>query len=125
MPAQTASLNLAQPRQSRRWVPAGFAMGDSPQAERVSSVSRGILVGWSLHAARPPEAAISALARSLLACLRSLRLVGAVVVGHGAVYDGSLVVRDYLRGGVCRNPRQRNPGGQDESDETHRGPPFG
>jgi hypothetical protein len=42
-----------------------------------------------------------------------------VTLALGAVFDGSLAVRDLLRRGACRNPGQGNPGGQDESDETH------
>jgi hypothetical protein len=87
----------------------------------VSSVPVGILVGWSLgcvlRAARPPEAAISALARSWLHVVAVH-----VTLALGAVFHGSIrVVRDFLRRGACRNPGQRNPGGQDESDETHEG----
>jgi hypothetical protein len=48
-----------------------------------------------------------------------------VTLALGAVLDGSLAVRDLLRRGACRNPGQGNPGGQDESDETHGGPRFG
>jgi hypothetical protein len=47
-----------------------------------------------------------------------------VTLGLGTVFDGSLAVRDLLRRGACR-PGQGNPGGQDESDETHGGPRFG
>jgi len=46
-----------------------------------------------------------------------------VTLVHGAVYDDSLAVRDFLRRGA-RNPGQDNPGGQDESDETHGGTSF-
>ena len=81
-------------------------------------------------AARSPEAAISALAGSRPACLLDwLRVVGAVhhtlglraVCGHGSIR----VVRDFLRGGACRNAGQGNPGGQDKSDETHGRPSLG
>jgi len=49
-----------------------------------------------------------------------------VTLGLGAVFDGSIrVVRDFLRRGACRNPSERNPGGQDESGEAHEEPPFG
>ena len=48
-----------------------------------------------------------------------------VTLGLGAVFDGSLAVRDLLRRGACRNAGQGNSGGQDENDETHGTPPLG
>src|SRR5262245_50882239 len=96
-------------------------------AVRVSSVSVGFLVGWSsgcvLRAARPPEAAISALARSWPAFLHHWHRVAradCVTLVHGAVWNPHAWL-NALRGGACRNAGQGNSGAQDESDETHGG----
>ena len=98
-----------------------------PTPDSVSSVPVGILVGWSsgcvLRAARPPEAAISELPRSRPACLRDWHRVARadlVTLVLGAVWNPH-AWRNALRGGACRNPGQGNPGGQDESGETHGG----
>ena len=44
-----------------------------------------------------------------------------VTLGLGAVFDGSLAMRDLLRRGAYRNAGQGNSGGQYESGETHGG----
>ena len=123
-PAGTLTYPLAAAKEVQVYVRFSAAVATSREDQRSpglapSSVSVGILVGWSsgcvLRAARPPEAAISALARSWLHVVAVYH-----TLGLGAVFHGSIrVVRDFLRRGACRNPSQRNPGGQDESDETH------
>src|SRR6516165_2240348 len=80
------------------------------------------------RAARPPEAAISdAWARSWPAFLHAWHRVAradGVTLVLGAVCNPHAWLNAWLkalRGGTCRNAGQGNPGGQDESDETHGG----
>src|SRR6516162_11650686 len=78
--------------------------------------------------AERPEAAISdALARSWPAFLHDWHRVAradCVTLVLGAVCNPHAWLNAWLkalRGGACRNAGQGNPGGQDESDETHGG----
>ena len=89
------------------------------------------------RAARPPEAAISALGSSSRSCLARARSWPAflhhwhrvaradcVTLVLGAVCNPHAWRNAWLkalRGGACRNAGQGNPGGQDESGETHGG----
>jgi hypothetical protein len=115
-----SGLAMARPPIPRRQLLASAAIA----ASRVNSYCPSDRpLALQPRAARPPEAPISALPRSWPACLRDWHRVARadlVTFVLGAVWNPH-AWRNALRGGACRNPGQGNPGGQDESGETHGG----